>query len=498
MRKKVIVVGAGVGGLATAIRLQSKGYEVEIFEKEAMVGGKMNQIKGNGFTFDLGPTIVMMPEIYNEVFEVAGKDPKDYIPMESLDPIYSLTFHNGERVTASTDLVKLTKFLEGISYEDTQGYLSYLAEIYKRYLVAKDHFIYRAFRRPNDFYNLHTLRQALKLKTFDSAYHTISKYVKDDRLRKLLSFQTLYIGISPYNGPSIYTIIPMIESIYGVWFIKGGMYTMAKSMEKLFIELGGKINLNSPIDEIIIEDGKAVGIKVNSKEIKADSIVCNADFPYAMKNLIKEEKYKGKYKDKKIDKMKYSCSCFLMYLGLNRKLENFEVHNILFAKDFDKNIKDIFDGTIPEDPSIYFYLPSKVDSSLAPEGKESLYVLVPVPELSTCKTEWNDETIANYRKKVIDIIKDKTKIDNFEDLIEFEKIVIPNDFENRFNAYNGATFGLAPTLLQSNYYRPHNKASHCENLYFVGSSVHPGAGVPIVLTSAKLTASEVMKDDGIV
>ena len=167
MRKKIIVVGAGVGGLATAIRLQSKGYEVEIFEKEEMVGGKMHQIKGNGFTFDLGPTIVMMPEIYNEIFEIAGKDPKDYIPMESLDPIYSLTFHTGERVTASTDLVKLTEFLEGISYEDAQGYLNYLAEIYKRYLVAKDHFIYKSFRGPKDFYNPHTLRQALKLKTFE-------------------------------------------------------------------------------------------------------------------------------------------------------------------------------------------------------------------------------------------------------------------------------------------------------------------------------------------
>lgn len=498
MGKKVIVIGSGVGGLATAIRLQSQGYEVEIFEKEAMVGGKMNQLKGNGFTFDLGPTIVMMPQIYNEIFEVAGKNPKDYIPMESLDPIYSLTFHNGEKVTASTDLVKLTEFLEGISYEDAQGYLNYLSDVYKRYIVAKDHFIEKSFRGPMDFYNPKTLVQALKLKTFDSAYHTISKYVKDDRLRKLLSFQTLYIGISPYNGPSIYTIIPMIETIYGVWFIKGGMYTMAKSMERLFIELGGKINFNSPIDEIIIENKKAIGVKLNSKEIKADYIVCNADFPYAMKNLIKEEKYKGKYTDKKIDKMKYSCSCFLLYLGLNKKLEDFEVHNILFAEDFDKNINDIFDGTLPQDPSMYFYISSKLDPSLAPEGKESLYVLVPVPELSKNKIQWNEETISNYRKRIIDIIKNKTNIKDFEDLIEFEKIITPIDFEERFNAYNGATFGLAPTLLQSNYYRPHNKASNCENLYFVGSSVHPGAGVPIVLTSAKLTANEVMKDDGLI
>lgn len=495
MKKRIIVVGAGVGGLATAIRLQSQGYEVEIFEKESMVGGKMHQLQGNGFKFDLGPTIVMMPQIYNEVFEVAGKNPEDYIPMEKLDPIYSLTFHNGEKVTASTDLVKLTEFLEGISYEDAQGYLNYLSDVYKRYLVAKDHFIEKSFRGPKDFYNPKTMVQALKLKTFDSAYHTISKYVKDDRLRKLLSFQTLYIGISPYNGPSIYTIIPMIETIYGVWFIKGGMYTMAKSMEKLFIELGGKINLNSPIDEIIINNKKAIGVKLNGEEIKADYIVCNADFPYAMKNLIKEEKCKGKYTDKKIDKMKYSCSCFLMYLGLNKKLEDFEVHNILFAEDFDKNINDIFDGTLPEDPSMYFYISSKLDPSLAPEGKESLYVLVPVPELSKNSIQWNDETISKYRNRIIDIIKAKTNIQDFEDLIEFEKIITPNDFEDRFNAYNGATFGLAPTLLQSNYYRPHNKASNCENLYFVGSSVHPGAGVPIVLTSAKLTANEVIKDD---
>lgn len=494
MSKKIVVIGAGVGGLSTAIRLQSKGYQVEIFEKEATPGGKMNVIEGKGFRFDLGPTIVMMPHIYKEVFEYAGKNPDDYIPMQQLNPLYSVTFSDKEKTEIHTDLVHLTDYLEGISYEDAAGYLKYLADIYKRYLVAKDHFIEKAFRSPKDFYNPKTLKKALELKTFDSAYHSISKYVKDDRLRKILSFQTLYIGISPYNGPSIYTIIPMIEMVYGVWFIKGGMYSMTEGMVRLFEELGGKINYNAPVDEIIIDNKIAKGIKAAGKELLYDAVVCNADFPYAMKNLIKEDKNKGKYTDKKIDKMKYSCSCFLMYLGIDKKLDDLNVHNIVFAKDFDKNISDIFEGNLPEDPSIYLYVPSKVDSSLAPEGKESLYVLVPVPELSVSQKAWDEETIKKYREKVLKIASKQCGLESIEDHIEFEQIVTPLDFQNRFNAYNGATFGLAPTLFQSNYYRPHNKFNYCQNLYFTGSSVHPGAGVPIVLTSGKLTASEVMKD----
>lgn len=238
--KKVIVIGAGVAGLSAAVRLQKLGYSVQLFEKASQVGGKMNQIKKDGFTFDVGPTIVMMPDIYREVFEFCGKDPDAYIPMEKIDPMLKLYFSEDEPLVFSTDLVELTKTLEGISEEDAQGYFAFLADIYKRYLIAKESFITRSFRSFWDFYNPKSLLNGLKLKTFGDAYSSISKFVKDDRLRKSLAFQTLYIGISPYQGPSLYTIIPMIELLYGIHFMKGGMYTLAQGLERLFVELGEK------------------------------------------------------------------------------------------------------------------------------------------------------------------------------------------------------------------------------------------------------------------
>lgn len=496
MSKKVIVVGAGTAGLASAIRLQNNGYDVEIYEKNPKVGGRMYQIEDKGFKFDVGPTIVMMPDVYKEVFEQAGKNPDDYIPMKKLNPIYSIQYTKEETIDVSTDLAHLTNFLENISYEDTLGYYRYLTQTYKRYLIAKEHFIEKSFRKPGDFYNPKTLLNAYRLKTFNNAYNEISKFVKDDRLMKMLSFQTLYIGISPHNGPSIYTIIPMIETIYGVWYIQGGMYTMASSMAKLFEELGGKIHLDSKVEELIIKNKKAEGIVVNGEVIDADYVLVNADFPYAMKNLIKDEKNRGKYTNKKIDKMDYSCSVFLMYLGLNKKVsDETRLHNIVFANNFEKNISDIFDGNDPKDPSIYMYIPTKEDPTLAPEGKEVLYVLAPVPELKTRGSKWTQEEINEYKKIVYDKIKMKKGLENIEDLVEVEKIFTPNNFEAEFNAMHGATFGLAPTLLQSNYFRPQNKFKYTENLYFTGSSVHPGAGVPIALTSAKLAADELMKDD---
>ncbi len=493
--KKVIVIGAGVAGLTAAVRLQKLGYEVHLYEKDSQVGGKMNQIKKEGFTFDVGPTIVMMPDIYQEVFEFCGKDPEDYIPMEKIDPMLKLYFSDDDPLVFSSDLVALTKTLESISEEDAQGYFAFLADIYKRYLIAKDAFITRSFRSFWDFYNPKSLLSGLKLKTFSDAYSSISKFVKDDRLRKSLAFQTLYIGISPYQGPSLYTIIPMIELFYGVYFMKGGMYTLAQALERLFKEMGGKIYCDTEVQEILIENKEAVGIRVNGERILADVVVCGADFPYAMKHLLPNEKDRGKYTDQKIEKMEYSCSCFLLYLGLDKKYDVEALHSIHFAKDFEKNITDIFDqGVLPDDPSYYLYVPSLLDQSMAREGHEALYVLIPVPELSKFD-DWTDETIQQYRNHVIKKIKEETVFNDLDEHIVFEEHYAPTDFAGNFNAYHGATFGLKPTLKQSNYYRPHNKFDYADRLYFCGSSTHPGAGVPIVMQSAKLAVEELVVDD---
>ena len=494
MKKNVLVVGSGVAGLTTAVRLQHDGYNVTLYEQRDHVGGKMGQIKGNGYTFDLGPTIVMMPHIYKEVLAYTGVNPDDYIQFQPLDPMYRITYPDGETIDATTDLEKMTYDFEQRTPGTAQGFLSYLNDTYTKYQVAKDHFIEKSFRKKTDFYNPKTLWQALKLKTFDSAHHTISKYIKDQKIQNMLSFQTLYIGISPKKGPSIYTIIPMIETLYGVHYAKGGMYAYAAALERRFKELGGKIVLNTRVDEVLFENQVAKGIRIKDQTIDADAVVVNADFPHAMNNLIKDKKVKGKYTEEKINNLAYSCSVFLMYIGLKKKVPSLKVHNLYFGGDFDQNLNQIFSGVLPEDPAYYIYSPSQIDDSVAPEGHEAIYVLVPVPELKTATFEWTEEVKESYKQKIFAKMKTLEGLEDMEDHIDFFTTMTPPDFEADLSAQFGATFGLAPTLGQSNYFRPKNVHPYAKKLYFAGSSVHPGAGVPIAITSGKLVHSEIKKD----
>ncbi|REB06477.1 phytoene desaturase [Sporosarcina sp. BI001-red] len=498
MGKKVIVVGAGVAGLASAIRLQHAGYQVDLYEKESTPGGKMNQIEMDGYRFDLGPSIVMMPDIYRELFQLCGRNPDDYIPMEKLDPMYRVYFSNDPTnpINVSSNLVEWTRTLESFGEEEAAGFLNYLSEIYKGYTVAMDNIIQRPFRKKSDFYNLSMLKKGMNMKVSGSATQFIGNYIKDERLKQIISFQTLYIGISPIKSPSFYTMIPMIQFLYGIWFIKGGMYTMATSMERLFQELGGTVHYNAPIDEILIENKQAIGVRMDEETIKADYVVCNADFPYAMKHLIQNKQAKGKYTDHKIDNMKYSCSCMVMYLGMDRKYETIEhLHNFVFDENLEKNMHDIFSGNKLTKASFYVYIASKLDSSLAPPGKDGLYIMMPVSNVATANYEWNDKTIAEYRTYILNTLKSIKGFENIENEIVTEKCFTPLDFETKFNAYNGAAFGLLPTLTQSSHLRPQSKAKDCSNLYFTGSSTHPGAGVPIVLMSARITAQELMHDE---
>ena len=491
--KKVIIIGAGVAGLSSAIRLKTLGFDVEIYEKNEKVGGRMFSIEERGFKFDVGPTIVMMPDFYKDVFTFSGVNPDDYIKMVQVDPLNVIHFSDGTSVSVSSNLPSLMAELEKFGMKETDGYLAYLADVYERYSIVKETFLEKSYRKPKEFFNPKTLYKILKLRTLNSAYSSISKFVKDEKLRQILSFQTLYIGVSPFSGPSIYTIIPMIELVYGVWYIQGGMYQMAKAMEKRFIEMGGKIRLNSPVEEILTLSGKVTGVLVNGKPIYSDIVLCNADFPWAMNNLIKDDNLKGKYTPSKIEKMKYASSSFVIYLGLKKKYPT-SVHAIRFAKDFKKNIDELDQDILPEDPSFYMYSPSQIDPTVAPENKELLYILVPVPNMKSGQFEWDFGMTEAYKDKIMDMIE---KIPGFEDIkknIEVLKIYSPKTYGYKFNLEHGATFGLKPTLFQSVYFRPQTKFKTIENLYFAGSSNHPGAGVPIVLASAKLAVNDILKD----
>ncbi|MFT8356482.1 MAG: phytoene desaturase family protein [Bifidobacterium aquikefiri] len=513
MGKKVVVVGAGIGGLSAAIRLQHAGYSVEIYEKQSMPGGKMHQIHEQGFTFDVGPTIVMMPSIYQDIFRLCGRNPDDYIPMTRLDPMYEVFFEGSpmRHYAINNTLPDLMKMVESKGPENAKGFLDYLSVIHTRYQVAYQHFITRPFRHRRDMYNPYMLVQAMKLKTFDSADHMMAKFMSDKDLQRMLSFQTLYIGVSPANGPSLYNIIPMIELLYGIWFIKGGMHTMAEQMARLFEEIGGKIHYNADVQSIVTSSGsnqgkspstpdttgkpEVKGIEIDGRLVKSPYVVCNADFPYAMKHLIDNPKVRGKYSPKKIDKMDYSCSCLVFYWGVKGTYDKLSTHNFVISSQYDENLRSIFDGTEIQQPSIYLHIPTQTDASMAPDGMSAFYALVPISELGTARYEWNEQTVELYRNKVMDALTQLLGLERLKEDIVFEKVFTPHDFAHEFNAYRGATFGLQPTLLQSNHWRPQAKAKHCKGLYFTGSSTHPGAGVPIVMQSGKICAEELRRDE---
>lgn len=286
MKKSAIIIGSGIGGLSTAVRLLSNGYDVTIFEKESTIGGKTNRLVCEPFIFDLTASILMNREIFEEVFTYAGLDYRDYLEIIKIDPTYRCFYPDGTKYDFTSDLVPMVKTLESVSTEDSIGYLKLMSEIYERYTIANDHFLQKSFDNPMDFFNPSSLMNSIKTKAFSTSDQLISKYIKDDKIKKSLLYQSLYVGISPYEGPSIYTLVPAVSQLYGLWHLKGGMYSFVEALEKVIHLLGGKIIKNYDVDEIVISDNKAIGIKAkNQKIVYSDVVVSDVDFPYTMENL---------------------------------------------------------------------------------------------------------------------------------------------------------------------------------------------------------------------
>jgi phytoene desaturase len=494
LSKKVLIVGAGIGGLAAGVRLLSRGYEVKIFEKEASIGGKIQSLKAGDFNFDLTASILMTPLVYQELFTWANKDYMDYLDFIKLDPNYRVHYEDGTNIDFSSNLADLTKTLEAISLNDSLGFFKFLADLYERYIVADKNFFQKSFQNASDLLKPSTLWNSLKLHTLSTPYSLISSYVESEKLREFLSFQSMYIGISPFNGPNIYALIPAVSELYGLWHLKGGLYSYIMAMGKLIHEFGGSVATNSPVEEILISHGKAVGVKTNTGVEYGDIIICNADFPYALKNLILDEKYKGKYTDEKLEKLKYSCSNFIMHLGLKKKYPELKVHNHYLGHNFRENCEAAFEGKLPLEPPLYFYCPSAIDTSMAPPNKDCISILVRVPNLFFDEIQWNEDTITELRKRILSMLSKIKGLEDIEENIEYESHLTPEDLKSRFNSYGGTAYGLSPTLTQTIYFRPHIKSEDVENLYFVGSSIHPGPGASIVLIGSKLVAEEIIKN----
>ena len=492
MRKKVIIIGAGIGGLSTALRLLNNGYEVVIFEKNKKIGGRVNIIETDNFRFDLSASILMMPDVYKELFSYLSKDYKDYLEFIEIDPIYRVFSSDSSVIDFNKNISSLTRTLENLSEEDSVGYYKFISDVYEKYLITNKYFLQRPQDNYKDFFNLKTLTKAFKTNTITTSYDYISKYINNEKLREYLSFQSMYVGISTFDGPNIYTLIPAVSQLYGLWHLKGGMYSFINALSKLISELGGTINTESPVEEILFSNNKAVGVKTNSGIEKADIIVSNADFPYTMKNLIRDDYYKDDYNDKKLSEMKYSCSTFIIYLGLKKSYPQLAVHNIYLGDNFKKNIESAFNGTFPESPSIYIYCPSRIDRSMINNEGDCINIMLRVPNLFFNNISWDENTTILLKNKIFNELKNIKGLEDIEENIQYQSYFTPLDMESNFNAYGGTAFGLSPTLTQTNYFRPHFKSNKADNLFFVGSSTHPGPGVSLVLNSGKLVTEEIL------
>ncbi len=489
--KNAVVIGSGFGGLSTAIRLQAKGFQVTVLEKNEMIGGHASQIKKKGYTFDMGPSLITAPEIVGRVFKAAGRRMEDYLDLTGLDPFYRIYFHDGSYLDYTGDSDRMKEQMARFDAEDANNYDAFMDHTRQIYdAVITDGLGSTPFTDLGTM--LSFLPRALKLKALYPAHYLVSRYFKDPRHRFTFSFHPLFIGGNPFRSPAVYLMIPYLEKTGKVWFTNGGMYTVVRAFGKLFDELGGKIVTGAEVKEIVVEGGQAAGVRTDEAFYPADVVVSNADFTHTYKDLVKPE-FRRKWTDRKLQKMGYSMSAFLLYLGVRKQYPQLLHHTLILSERYKQLVKDIFDNRIlPDDFSMYLHVPSRTDPSMAPPGCESMYVLVPVANLSA-GIDWSS-TKQLYANKILKFLEEEFGLAGLRENIEVQEIFTPEEFAGQRNSFLGSAWGVEPKFTQTAYFRPHNRSEDIPNLYFAGAGTHPGAGVPGVLLSAEATERLILDD----
>jgi len=491
---KIIIIGSGFGGLAEAIRLQARGFEVTVFEKNAMAGGHAYQFKKNGYTFDMGPSLITAPEIIKSVFRAAGKDIEDYLEPIKLDPYYRIYFHDNTYLDYSGDAQRMKAQMAAFNHLDAQNYDRFMEDCRKIYeAVIVDGLGATPFVRLKTMLNF--LPRALKLKAILPGYNFVKRYFQDARHRFTFSFHPLFIGGNPFRAPSVYLMIPYLEKAGGVWFTSGGMYSLVQAFARVFDELGGVLQTNAEATEIVVQNGRAAGVIANGKFHRADAVISNADWAHTQKNLIAPA-HRRKWTNRRVENLDYSMSAFLLYLGVRKQYPQLQHHTIILAERYKELIRDIFDHKIlADDFSMYLHAPTKTDPAMAPKGCESLYVLVPVPNLAG-NVDW-PKTAKPFAAKILKYLEEDFGLQDLRANLEVREIFTPEHFKQRRNSYLGTPWGVEPKLTQTAYFRPHNRSEEIQNLYFVGAGTHPGAGLPGVLLTAEATEKLVLEDLGL-
>jgi phytoene desaturase len=492
-RKKIVIIGSGIGGLSLAIRLQAKGFQVTVLEKNAKVGGHAYQLKLDGYTFDLGPSLITIPDLIRKIFDTADKKLEDYLELIPLNPYYRIYFHDGTYIDYSGDSEKMKEQLGKFNTQDAENYdkfINYTGKIYDQVInkgLGSQPFTWGRLMK--------FAPKAMQLKVPLPAYNSVKGYFKDFRSRFTFSFNPLFIGGSPFRASAVYLMIPYLEKTGGVWYTRGGMYSLIQALEKVFLEIGGQVKTNSEVTEIVVKNGKAVGAIANDKIYEADAVVSNAHFAHTYRDLIKPE-HRKKWSDRKVNNMAYSMSAFMLYLGLKKRYTKLLHHTLIIAKRYKELIKDIFDRKIlADDFSMYLHAPTRTDDSMAPKGGESLVILVPVPNLAG-KIDWNEMT-QPFGDKILNFMEYNFGLQDFRANIYVMKLFNPHDFADHCNDYLGSAWGLEPRLTQTASLRPGNRSEDIDRFYLVGASTHPGAGIPGVMLTAEATEYAILEDFGV-
>ena len=488
--RTAVVIGSGFGGLAAAIRLRALGFETTILEKRAKLGGRAYQLVESGYTFDMGPSLITAPEIIDSVFEAAGRRLGDYVKLIPLDPFYRIYFHDGSSIDYTGDPDRMKAGMRQLSAADADRYDDFMRAIRPIYkAVITDRLGAKPFdtlRSMIDF-----VPRAIRMGAFRPVANFVGRYFKDPRLLFTFSFHPLFIGGNPFRAPSVYLCIPYLEREGGVWFTRGGMYSLVEAFERLFVEIGGTVRTGAGVDEILVRDGRAVGVRVGDEEIPADVVVSNADVGFTYSKLIAPE-HRRKWTDRRVDRLDYTMSCVLLYIGARRQWPKLAHHTLILSKRYEELLDDIFEKKVlPDDFSLYLHAPTRTDPGMAPEGCESMYVLIPAPNLRA-DIEWSTAA-APLADRVIDFLE-AWGLDGLRENIEVLRVMTPDNFQADLSSYVGNAFGIEPKLTQTAWFRPHNASEDVRGLYFVGAGTHPGAGVPGVILSAEAAVAAMGRD----
>jgi phytoene desaturase len=490
--RSVIVVGAGPGGLAAALLLARAGVNVHVVERLPRVGGRCSAIEADGFRFDLGPTFFLYPTVLDRIFRLVGRDLRAEVPMTRLDPQYRLVFGSGGDLHCTPDLDRMEGEVRKLAPADAANIRRFIADNRDK-LDRFRPILENPFNSWRDLFRLSMLRAAPVLRPWNSVDAELRRYFADPRVRLAFTFQSKYLGMSPFNCPGLFSILSYLEYDYGVWHPRGGCSAVSEGMARVASDTGVTFSLGEPVEEVLFDGRRAVGVRTAAGERRADAVVMNADFARAMTTLV-PDRLRRRWTDARIAKKRFSCSTFMMYLGVEGRYDDVPHHTIYTAKDYVGNLADIEAGRLTaDDPSVYVQNASVTDDSLAPPGMSTLYVLVPVANLRGHARDWTPETVARVRRLAFAQMA-KLGLPDVERRIRFERVVTPADWQDGYAVHRGATFNLAHNLGQMLHLRPRNRFEDVDGMYLVGGGTHPGSGLPVIYESARITSRLLLQD----